>query len=207
MKARYCSASARIEIFVRSTFCSRARLSSRSIGPSNPSRSRTSAGSPSRRRLRRRPPDRRLDHPPCPVIVSTKPISASRRHPDQPSQHIDPEPAARRSIGQHEQQQQDQHAVGLEPGERPRQEIRQDADRDPAAVERRQRQHVEDAQHRVDLQRIAQIASQPLRRSRRGSRRAHRTAAPRRSRAAHWSPARPARPRPSRAGDGSAARN
>src|ERR1019366_4095829 len=35
--ARYCSTKARIEIFARSTFCARARSSSRSNGPSNPS--------------------------------------------------------------------------------------------------------------------------------------------------------------------------
>ena len=45
MKARYCSASARIEILARSTFCWRASASSRSSGPSKPSTSTTSAGS------------------------------------------------------------------------------------------------------------------------------------------------------------------
>ena len=45
MKARYWSASARIEILARSTFCWRASVSSRSSGPSKPSTSTTSAGS------------------------------------------------------------------------------------------------------------------------------------------------------------------
>ena len=45
MKARYWSASARIEILARSTFCWRASASRRSSGPSKPSTSTTSAGS------------------------------------------------------------------------------------------------------------------------------------------------------------------
>ena len=45
MKARYWLASARIEIFARSTFCWRASVSSRSSGPSKPSTSTISVGS------------------------------------------------------------------------------------------------------------------------------------------------------------------
>src|SRR5215471_12447491 len=45
MKARYWSASARIEILARSTFCWRASASRRSSGPSKPSTSTTNAGS------------------------------------------------------------------------------------------------------------------------------------------------------------------
>ena len=50
-KARYCSASARIEIRVRSTFWSRASVSRTSIGPSKPSRSTSSASGRGRDRL------------------------------------------------------------------------------------------------------------------------------------------------------------
>src|ERR1700730_3540316 len=45
MNARYWSARAKIEIFARSTFCSRARRNSRSSGPSKPSTSTIRAGS------------------------------------------------------------------------------------------------------------------------------------------------------------------
>ena len=45
-KARYWSASARIEIWARSTFCSRASASSKSSGPANPSSATTKAPSP-----------------------------------------------------------------------------------------------------------------------------------------------------------------
>ena len=60
MKARYCSASARIEIRVMSTFWLRASDRSRSSGPSKPSTSTTSAGSSSPRveRPRRSPRSR-----------------------------------------------------------------------------------------------------------------------------------------------------
>ena len=105
----------------------------------------------------------RLRHPPCPVIASTKPISASAGTPISQPRILIPNPPRAAAIGEHEQQHQDQHAVGFEPRQRPRQKIRQHPDRHPAAVERRQRQHVEDAQHRVDLQRIHQIAGEPFR--------------------------------------------
>ena len=58
MKARYCSASARIEMRWRSTFWRRASSSSRSSGPSKPSTSTSSAGSPSRSLGRSRHPRR-----------------------------------------------------------------------------------------------------------------------------------------------------
>src|SRR5712671_1862359 len=45
MKARYWSASARMEMFDRSTFCWRASVSSKSSGPSKPATSTISAGS------------------------------------------------------------------------------------------------------------------------------------------------------------------
>ena len=48
MKARYCSTSARIEICARSTFWLRARVSSRSSGPSQPSRSSVSSSGAAR---------------------------------------------------------------------------------------------------------------------------------------------------------------
>ena len=66
-----------------------------------------------------------------------------------------------------QQAEQDRHAERLEPGERGRQEIREQPDGDAAAVERRQRDHVEDGQDHVDGDRVLQVEDAPFHRRRR----------------------------------------
>src|SRR5580704_863086 len=105
MKARYWSASARIEILPRSTFCSRANESSKSIGPSYPSSSSTScsereggtrgAGGCGWVRSFSLPGDRQYQAD-----------QRLRRHADQPSQNIEVMTRLLADIGNHEQEQQ-----------------------------------------------------------------------------------------------------
>jgi hypothetical protein len=65
----------------------------------------------------------------------------------------------------HRQNQQrgneDDHAVGLEPGQRQRQEVGKQANSNSAAIEGRERQHVEYRQDYIDEEGVAEVLRDP----------------------------------------------